>query len=313
MKKIFFALFIACCSCPCYAQLPWKQIPTRAEIFTEVSSDLQERDMAIAPDGSEMFYTLQGNKNSFSAILYRKRQPDNTWSSPAVAPFSGKFGDLEPAFSADGKKLFFSSNRPVTGAKVKDYDIWLVEKVNGKWSAPRNAGEQVNTTANEFYPSLTTNGNLYFTAEYKKGVGKEDIYVARWTNGAFAESVALDTAVNSVRWEFNAFVSPDEQFILFTSYGRKDDMGGGDLYMSKKGPDGNWQSARHLAMLNSTAIDYCPFVSFDKKVLFFTSARHTIPKAFEKPQSYQSLLNILHQAQNGSDDIYWISFQEVLK
>jgi Tol biopolymer transport system component len=313
MKRIFFALFIAFSICRGYAQLPWKKIPTRVELFTEVSSDLPERDITIAPDGSEMFYTLQGNRNSFSAIVYRTRQPDNTWSLPEVAPFSGKFGDLEPAFSPDGRKLFFSSNRPVTGDKVKDYDIWLVEKVNGKWSAPRNAGEQVNTPADEFYPSVATNGNVYFTAEYKKGIGKEDIYVARWINGTFAESIALDTAVNSMRWEFNAFISPDEQFILFTSYGRKDDMGGGDLYMSQKGADGNWQPARHLTMLNSAVIDYCPFVSFDKKVLFFTSARHDIPKAFAKPQSYEAFVNLARQAQNGLDNIYWISFQEVLK
>jgi hypothetical protein len=175
-----------------------------------------------------------------------------------------------------------------------------------------NVGPQINTAANEFYPSLASNGNLYFTAEYEKGVGNEDIFVSRWTNGAFAESIALDTAVNSAKWEFNAFVTPDEQFILFTSYGRKDDMGGGDLYMSRKSADGTWQPARHLTLLNSTTIDYCPFVSFDKKVLFFTSGRHDIPKSFEKPQSYKALINLLHQPLNGSENIYWISFQQVL-
>lgn len=311
MRNIFFILSTVCGTFCCQAQIAWKEIPQQPALFTTASTDMSERDMAIAPDGSEMFYTMAGPRNSFSVILQRKRKSDNTWSSPEVAPFSGKFSDLEPALSADGKKLFFSSNRPVTGDNVKDYDVWMTEKINGKWSEPTNAGPQVNTAGNEFYPSPASNGNLYFTAEYEKGVGKEDIFVSRWINGAFIESVALDTAVNSGQWEYNAFVSPDEQFILFTSYGRKDDNGGGDLYMSIKGTDGKWQPARNLTILNSTVIDYCPFVSFDKKVLFFTSTRHNIPKVFEKPPSYQALSNYLHQPQNGSENIYWISFEAV--
>lgn len=88
-------------------------------------------------------------------------------------------------------------------------------------------------------------GNLYFTAEYTKGVGKEDIYVSRWINGSFTESIALDPAVNSAAWEFNAFVTADERFILFTSYWRKDDTGGGDLYICTKNDDGHWLPAKN--------------------------------------------------------------------
>lgn len=312
MKNILFLLSAIGSTFCCHAQLAWKEIPQQPTLFTTASTDMSERDMAIAPDGSEMFYTIAGPRNSFSVILQRKRKADNTWAPPEVAAFSGKFSDLEPALSADGKKLFFSSNRPVTGDNVKDYDVWVTEKVNGKWSEPKNVGPQVNTSANEFYPSPARNGNLYFTAEYEKGVGKEDIFVSRWINGAFTESVALDTAVNSGQWEFNAYVSPDEQFILFTSFGRKDDQGGGDLYISLKDPDGNWQPAHNLTILNSAVIDYCPYVSFDKKVMFFTSSRHNIPRVFEKPPSYQVLSNYLHQPLNGSENIYWISFQQVL-
>ncbi|MGO8055647.1 hypothetical protein, partial [Rhizobium leguminosarum] len=106
---------------------------------------------------------------------------------------------------------------------------------------------------------------------YKNGIGKEDIYMARINNGKYEEPVALDSAVNSKTYEFNAFVSPDESFIIFSSFGRKDDLGGGDLYMSVKDEKGEWQPAKHLSILNTTRIDYCPFVSNNKKILFFTS------------------------------------------
>src|SRR6187549_1889445 len=82
----------------------------------EVSTNVSERDMAISPNGTEMYYTLLANQNAFSTILYKQKLSNTKWSTPEVASFSGKFGDLEPAFSADGRKLFFSSNRPIEGS-----------------------------------------------------------------------------------------------------------------------------------------------------------------------------------------------------
>jgi Tol biopolymer transport system component len=293
----------------------FSQVPDAPSLFMPhvVSTAHSERDMAISPDGSEMFCTLQGNRFTFSLILRYTKEKNDTWGAPEVAPFSGKYADLEPAFSPDGKKLFFSSKRPLSGTEPKDYDLWVVEKTNGAWGEPVNLGKSINTAANEFYPSVATNGNLYFTAEYDKGVGKEDIFVSRWENGKYSPSVALDTAVNSKLWEFNAYVSPDEQFILFTSYGRKDDKGGGDLYIAQKDGDGNWKPAQNLTLLNSTTLDYCPFVTFDKKTLFYTSGVHHIPAYFDKALTYDSAVKILNTPENGDENIYWVSFPKVLE
>jgi hypothetical protein len=38
--------------------------------------------------------------------------------------------------------------------------------------------------------------------------------------------------VNSKGYDFNAFIDPDENYIIFSSYKRPDDLGGGDLYYS---------------------------------------------------------------------------------
>jgi Tol biopolymer transport system component len=315
MNKYTLLLIAATMTAPyAFGQDVFKKLPESPMLITEVSTELAERDLAISPDGTEMFYTQQGNQRAYSFIVYRTKNKNNVWSTPAMAPFSGKFGDLEPAFTADGKKLFFSSNRPTDGGgNPKDYDIWYVEKVGGKWSAPANAGNVVNTAADEFYPSPAANGNLYFTAEYGHGVGKEDIFVCRWENGKYLSSQPLDTAVNSKTWEFNAFVSPDEQYIFFTAYGRKGDQGGGDLYMSAKDSQGKWQSAKPLTILNSPKLDYCPFLSFDKKILFFTSGRHDIPKVFSAALTYEELMKLSHGPMNGSENIYGISFQKVLE
>jgi len=277
-----------------------------------VSTNLNERDMAISPDGNEMFYTIQANQNALSTIIQLKKLSNNKWSEPQVAAFSGKYSDLEPAYSPDGKKLYFVSNRPTEGSNPKDFDIWYVEKANGIWTNPKNLGTPVNTKANEFYPSITTNGNIYFTAEYDNGIGKEDIYVSQWVGGNFSVPVPLDTAVNSLLWEFNAFVTPDDRYIIFTSYGRKGDKGGGDLYISSRSPDGKWTKAKNLSSINSDRLDYCPFVTADQKVFFFTSGRHDL-SSHEKARTFRELTKSYNSVYNGSENIYWMSFVKLLE
>lgn len=290
--------------------------PAMPQLFEEgiVSTAMYERDMAISPDGKEMFYTVQVRPAMFQALVYRHKLENGRWSAPQIAGFSGHYSDLEPAFSADGKKLFFSSNRPVSGQQSKDFDIWCVEKQNGQWTNPQNLGATVNAGGDEFYPSVAQNGNLYFTATRRNGIGKEDIFVARWQNGKYEDPEPLDTAVNSKTYEFNAFVSPDEQFIIYTSWGRSDDKGGGDLYISIKDADGHWQSAVNCTMLNSEKLDYCPFVSFDKKTLFFTSERHNFSTSLPaKAVTFSELQQISAGALNGNGNIYHIPFDNVLK
>jgi len=318
MKKFIWIIFAFAAS-PLRAQpatisLIVKSPPANLTLFGEhsISTFINERDFALSPDGNEIYYTISTPKSSVQTIVYCKQVKAGIWTSPEVVSFAGTYSDLEPAFSADGKTLYFSSNRPATGTAPGNFDIWKVTRVGSGWGSPVNLGAPVNTEADEFYPSVAHNGNLYFTAAYAGGVGKEDIYMAAFSEQGYQKPVALDTAVNSKLYEFNAFVSPDEQYILFTSYGRKDDTGGGDLYMCVKGADGKWQSAKNLKPVNSRQLDYCPYVSPDGKILFITSERHQLPTSFSGSRTtYQQIVDVGKSATNGTGNIYWIDFDHL--
>lgn len=278
-----------------------------------VSTAINERDFAISPDGTEIYFTVSTPKSTFQTIVFCKKIKGE-WTKPGVASFAGSYSDLEPAFSADGKTLYFASNRPLSGDQIKDFDIWKVTKQGDTWSEPTNLGNVINTTTDEFYPSVARNGNLYFTATYKGGPGREDIYQSVFKDNIYQKPMPLDTAVNSKFYEFNAFVDPDEQYIIFTSYGRKDDTGGGDLYMSKKNEKGQWTPAVNLKSINSKQLDYCPYVSPDGKSLFITSDRHNLPLVYsQQPATYEDIAKTTTQAQNGTGNIYWIDFSNLLK
>ena len=303
-----------------FAQAPFQLLlespPAKLSLLAEdiISTAMNERDFAISPDGQEIYYTVSTPKSTFQTIVVSKKLSSGKWSQPEIVSFAGEFSDLEPAFSADGKTLYFASNRPTTGFEPKDFDLWKVTREGSGWRKPVNLGSTVNTELDEFYPSITKSGNLYFTAQYKGGVGREDIYVAEWRDAQYQKPVVLDTAVNSRVYEFNAFVSPDERYIIFTSYGRKDDSGGGDLYMSVKDSQGKWQPAKNLMELNSKQLDYCPYVSPDGKTLFFTSERHQLPTTFSAGKAtVKTIKEIVGNPLNGTGNIYWIEFGVALK
>ncbi len=198
------------------------------------------RDIAISSEGDEIYFSVQSYVDEVSFIASAKKE-NNVWSNPEIVSFSGKYFDIEPFLSADGLKLYFASNRPLDNAetKTKDFDIWYVERENknAEWSNPINLGEPINSSANEFYPSIADNNNFYFTCDERTTKGKDDIFVSMWVDGKYTEPVSLSDSINSDGYEFNAFVAPDESYIIFTAYQREGGFGSGDLYMSYKVSD----------------------------------------------------------------------------
>jgi hypothetical protein len=315
-KFIYFIFFSISLECSAQIDLNLSTLTSKPIIFgrNAISTGKRERDFAISPDGLEIMYTIQSPNGKFSSIVNSRKSKAGNWTKPEIVSFSGQYSDLEPAYSHDGKFLFFSSNRPVKGNEIKDFDIWTVEQINGKWSNPKVLGNHINSRDDEFYPSVSKNGNLYFTATYKNGVGKEDIWFSKWENEQFGEPIPMDTAINSKKYEFNAFIDPEEDYIIFSSYGRKDDTGGGDLYLSIKNENGIWQPAQNLTLLNSKKIDYCPFVTADQRQLFFTSERDTLNQTyFKQSATIHDFENFYSRPNNGFGDIYVVDFSTITK
>ena len=174
------------------------------------------RDIATTARGNEMYFTVESLKKEFSVIMVSKKV-NHKWMAARVAPFSGQYRDLEPALSGDGLTLWFSSARPVHKDSInpKDVDIWFVQRKTFKepWSKPVNAGPVVNSSKDEYYPSIALSGNLYFTRLSDSAKRKEDIFMCTTTNGSYNTPVPLPESINGNTYEYNAFVAPDESFI----------------------------------------------------------------------------------------------------
>jgi Tol biopolymer transport system component len=288
------------------------QSPDSLEIFAAhtVSTGLYERDIAISPSGDMIIYTLGNHKQTLRCLVAMEKM-ENGWSTPEILPISGVYQDIEPFFTPDGNRLYFASNRPISqDSSRNDYNLWYADKLTDGWAPPVALDTIINTRGDEFYPSLSSRGNLYFTASRNDGRGLEDIFLAEYSNGKFQNPVPLDSAINSTKYEFNAYISPAEDLIIFSSYGRSDGMGGGDLYFSTKSDNGNWMEAKNMgALVNSEKLDYCPFVDWERNNFYFTSDRAMVPE--HRLTSVTELVDVSNSILNGHGNIFRVSLERL--
>lgn len=276
-----------------------------------ISTSEDELNASFTPEGNTVYFT----KNHFGkrlGIIVLSWYSNGNWSEPEVAPFSGRYTDYDPFVSPDGGKLYFVSNRPLEGTKPKDFDVWVVEKTGmGGWSEPSNLSAPVNTDQDEFYPSVAADGTLYISANRPEGKGRFDVYRSRWEDGKFATPENLGDGVNTAFNEIDNWVSPDQSVLVFASSGRPDDLGGGDLYVSRN-VDGTWTPARHLeAPINSSAREYCPIGSPDGRYFFFTSFRGFGDEIPSRPISYRELREGLSRVTNGWGNVYQVDLSRL--
>lgn len=316
----FFTLFILCVF-SCKDTETNSSEPKLTETKTEVPEGVQPfaehifskysnvRDFTITADETEAYFTLQSPARELSVIMKIKKEND-VWQQPEITSFSGKYTDLEPFLSPDNLKLYFVSNRPVSkdSTNTKDMDIWYVERAakTDVWSKPKNIGAPINTEADEFYPSVASNGNLYFTTIKKELKSQDDIFMSRWENNTYSEPVILGEGVNTIGAEYNAFVAPDESYLIFGGWRRPDGLGSGDMYISRY-INGKWTNAENLGdKINSKDMEFCPFVN--DGTLYFTSRRSNVSSKEDGFTNTEELLTEINKYDNGSSRIYKTHF-----
>lgn len=287
---------------------------TGAALFAEgvVSTADHESNASFGPDGRTLYFTKYDRAGqSFSAVVYTELRRGR-WAEPRVAPFSGRYPDSHPSVSPDGRRLYFSSSRPVGGRARRDFDIWYVERDGrGAWGEARRVEGAVNTDANELAPAVTSDGTLYFWSVRAEGKGGADIYRARPEGGRYAAPENLGDAVNSKANETDFYVAPDESLIVFAS-NRPGGEGQADLYVSRRGAGGAWAEPRNLGRaVNSAASEGAPALSPDGRLLLFASTRGP-GDDLARRLTYRELRAMLASTLNGFGNFYTVDAKEVV-
>ena len=233
-----------------------------------VSTDKIELCNAFSPNGKEFYFTVWKNGQN---TLMQMKQNGEYWIGPTVASFSGKFNDVDPFVSSDGKRLYFSSNRPLNiSNSLNDSDLWYVEKTeDGNWGEPIHLKSISADGKDDYYTSISNNRTLYFSIFESHG-GGGNLYFSKFGNNEYSEPVLLEYPINTEYSEHDPYIAADESYLIFTS-NRPGGFGKEDLYISFKNDLGEWNVPINMGNeINSEGYDFCPMLTPDGKFLFFT-------------------------------------------
>ncbi|TPN82862.1 TolB-like translocation protein [Aquimarina algicola] len=272
-----------------------------------------EGHASITPAGDEIYFAVYSNDHAYSTIAYSTKV-DGEWTEPEIASFSGKYSDGSPALSPDGKRLYFSSRRPISrNNKINaSNDIWYVERINTKsWGEPMRLQEGINTEYNEFSPSVDNKGNLFFCSNRPEGFGDLDVYKADFKENNYQTPVLLDSVINSKYHEGNVGVSPDGNMLFVMIQHKPGDYGYDDIHYSIK-KEGKWSPVQNLGSdVNTYTYDFSPKVSPDGKTLYFSSRINRDFSSVDSTYTFESFTSYLNSPLNGLGNIYKIDLNQL--
>jgi hypothetical protein len=265
-----------------------------------------------APDGKTLYFdkTVPGH---YLYVLCESKLVNGKWSKPEVLPFSGEWRDSDPVLSPDGETMFFASDRPMKANALDErrFQIWQVKKTRSGWSEPALVPGAINSEGSQVFASVTSDGTMYFTSSRK--TGNYDIFRARLVNGEYKEAEDLGPIINGPGIaSLEAWIAPDESYLLIGSFGRENGYGNSDLFVSFN-EKGTWGKPVNLGpVINTPAREYSPRVSAGGKWLYYASEMGMPYEKREQPITYQQFTDAMKTVRNGLGNIYRVPLKPIL-
>lgn len=185
--------------------------------------------------------------------------------------------DVMPMLAKDGKTLYFARafcdlNR---GGQYTGSDIWMSGlESNQQWGKATSL-EPVNDRATSFPVGVGEQGNVLFYLKTSSSKRPEGIHVISRQGGAWTRSKTLPVVGLEPDEFLGVYVSPD-QMVMIISMNGPDSRGREDLYISVRNDRGGWTQPRNLgSTINTSGFEMSPFLSANKRRLYFTSSGHS--------------------------------------
>lgn len=188
------------------------------ELSRNINSRNNEGTCSISADGRTLVFTACNRTDGYGGCdLYISVKEGNEWRTPRNlgATVNSRHWESQPSLSADGRTLYFASDRPDGVGKS---DIWKTERDGeGEWTKPQNLGPSINTPEDDNAPFIHANGRtLFYASSGRIGMGGLDIYLSQRTDTLWSEPVNIGYPINTVADQVGLFITSDGQEAYYT-------------------------------------------------------------------------------------------------
>jgi outer membrane protein OmpA-like peptidoglycan-associated protein len=252
---------------------------TPQNLGTGVNTANDEYLPALTADGKTLVFTRRFPRKATTTAntseeedFYESRWQDNRWTHAVrmSEPVNSNDNEGAQCISRDGRIMIFTAcGRPDGGGRC---DLYICMRHGDRWTEPRNMGPIINSGAWESQPSLSMDGNtLYFISDRKGGYGGTDIWMSTLQEGVWTEPKNLGPVINTAGNETSPFIHYDNRTLYFASNGLVG-MGGSDLFVSRRQPDGSWGKPENLGYpINTDGDESSMIVNADGSYAYFSS------------------------------------------
>jgi OmpA-OmpF porin, OOP family len=180
-------------------------------ISQNINSRYNEGTCTISADGRTLIFTAcEGRKGFGSCDLFVSYRVGEEWSAPENLGrnINSSSWESQPALSADGRTLYFVSNRPGGYGKR---DIWVSTKNEvGDWEPAKNCGPVINTAEDEVSPFIHVNGKtLYFSSKRYPSFGGFDLFYTEMGEKGWEKAVNMGYPINTADDQVSLFITAD--------------------------------------------------------------------------------------------------------
>jgi outer membrane protein OmpA-like peptidoglycan-associated protein len=193
--------------------------------------EYNEGAQSISQDGKFLFFTGCNRPDGMGRCdIYVAQKKGDDWGKPfdLSAPVNTPGWEAQPSISADGRTLYFVSNR---AGGYGGYDIWKSTLTDKGWGEPENLGPNINTAYNEQAPFIhADDSTLYFCSNGWPGLGGMDVFMSRMgKDGKWQKPENLGYPINTNGDEAGLTLSANGKDAFYSS-NNLNGLGGYDIY-----------------------------------------------------------------------------------